>query len=530
MNATAARLCAASVFVLAVSLSSAARTAAVPQMIARAATTPTPLPLSSPTPPMTPSPAVSRGPVPPPTPSLPTSNPFGAIGALERDRSTSPGLLDRYLNDRDPAVQTRAVLALGRIGNPSAEPALVAILQDTHRAVATRAMAAFSLGLLASPDAQAALEQATRHDDPTIAAAATGALGRIGGSAVVDDLTQLLAARDAGVRAQAAAGLGEVALPGAPAIDYAHRQAAANALGSAVLYERDQEVRWRETWALGRAFYQNAAPTLRRLLTDDQELVRLYAVSGLRRLKDRSYALPLRLMVNDPSWRVRWEVHYALVALHDPTAVKLKPPEIPASDKMEPTPLASAAPAGAHPQVAIVTNKGVIVLELFPDEAPFSVDNFLSLVDRGFYNGLTYFRVISDFVVQGGDPKNTGDGGPGYSIPAELNPVQQLTGIISYGLDYDTKTNTPLIETAGSQYYITQSPQLHLDRAFTVFGRVVKGMAVVDNMSDQPDPPRPAGLGPPDTAKRVYRCEPVTPQTDEVERKLRTAEIGYDAR
>ena len=477
-----------------------------------------------------PQPVTSRGPLPPPTPSLPTTSSLGAIGALERNRSTAPSALDPYLRDHDPAVQSRAVLALARIGNESALPELTSILQDRHRADQVRAMAAFAIGVLASPSSVQALEDATRRDSAVIAAAATGALGRIGGAAVVDDLTQLLNDSNAGVRAQAAVGLGTVALPGAPAIDFAHRQAAANALSSSILYERDQEVRWREAWALSRAFYQNAAPTLRRLLTDNEELVRLYSVSGLRRLRDRSYALPIRLLADDPSWRVRWEVHYALMALRDPTHVNLKPPIIPAADKVEPTAIPSSAPQGDHPQVAIVTNKGVIVLELFPDVAPYSVDNFLSLVDRGFYNGLTYFRVISDFVVQGGDPKNTGDGGPGYSIPAELNPVQQLTGIISYGLDYDTKTNTPLIETAGSQYYVTQSPQLHLDRAFTVFGRVVKGMSVVDNITDQPDPPRPPGIGPPDVAKRVYRCEPVTPQTDEVEHELRTAEIGYDAR
>ena len=142
-----------------------------------------------------------------------------------------------------------------------------------------------------------------------------------------------------------------------------------------------------------------------------------------------------------------------------------------------------------------------------------------------FYNNLTYFRVIANFVVQGGDPKNTGNGGPGYSIPAELNPVPQLTGIISYGLDYDQKAMVPLVDTAGSQYYITQSPQLHLDRGFTVFGRVVKGMAVVDAIAPQPN-----GNEPVDIAKQVYRCQPVTPQTDDVESKLRTVEIGYDAR
>jgi peptidyl-prolyl cis-trans isomerase B (cyclophilin B) len=483
-----------------------------------------------------PSPHASRGPVPPPTPSALSSTPFGAIEQLERvldergHRATLPSALDKFVNDRDPAIAARAVLALGRIGNAAADPTLVGVLSDGRRPISVRAMAAFSLGLIGSPDTAGPLADAAHRDAPIIAAAATGALGRIGGSNVVDELTQLISSRDAGVRSQAAVGLGEVALPGAPAIDYAHRQAAANTLASAIFQERDQEVRWREAWALGRAFYQNEAPTLRRLLTDDQELVRLYAVSGLRRLKDRSYALPLRLEVDDPSWRVRWEVHYALAALRDPTKVNLKAPAVPKSDLVEPQPVPTGAPFGDHPQVAIVTNKGVIVLELFPDQSPFSVDNFLYLVDRGFYNGLTYFRVISDFVVQGGDPKNSGDGGPGYSIEAELNPVQQLTGIISYGLDYDSKANTPLLETAGSQYYITQSPQLHLDRAFTVFGRVVKGLAVVDAMADQPDAPRPPGIGPPDVAQRVYRCSPVTQQTDDVEQKLRTVEMGYDPR
>lgn len=469
-------------------------------------------------------------PLPPPTPSASGATPFGAIGLLERDHKTPPSALDKYLSDGDPAVQTRAVLALGRIGNAAADSTLVELLNNSRKPDQVRETAAFSLGLIASPDSISALSDAARRDSPQIAAAAAGALGRIGGSTVIDALTQLISNRDAGVRAQAALGLGTAALPGAPSIDYAHRQAAANMLASSILVERDQEVRWREAWALGRAFYQNEAPTLRRLLGDDQELVRLYAVSGLRRLKDRSYSLPIRLEANDPSWRVRVEVRNALVALRDPTKVNLKPPTVPKTDFDQPVPVSSSAPFGPHPQVAIVTNKGVIVLEMFPDQAAYSVDNFLSLVDRGFYNGLTYFRVISDFVVQGGDPKNTGDGGPGYSIAAELNPLAQLTGIISYGLDYDNKTNMPLVDTAGSQYYITQSPQLHLDRAFTVFGRVVKGMAVVDAIAPQPDLPRPPGVGPPDVAKKVYRCQPVIPQTDEVERKLRTVEIGYDAR
>jgi peptidyl-prolyl cis-trans isomerase B (cyclophilin B) len=325
------------------------------------------------------------------------------------------------------------------------------------------------------------------------------------------------------VRAAAAVGLGQLALPGSASIDNAHREAAAGALASAILSERDSEVKWRMAWSLGRAFYQSQPRTLRRLLTDDQELVRLFAVRGLGKLKDRSYALPIRLAVNDKSWRVRVEVRNALAALGDRTQVDVRPPPVPKSAFDEPAAVATSSPHGDHPQVAFVTNKGVIVIELFPDAAPYSVDNFLYLVDRGFYNGLTYFRVIADFVVQGGDPKNTGDGGPGYSIPAELSPLEQLTGIISYGLDYDQRRNVPLIDSAGSQYYITQSPQLHLDRGFTVFGRVVRGLSVVYAIS-----PHNAGdAAAADVAKRVYRCRPVSVQSADVEEKLRTAEIGY---
>lgn len=461
----------------------------------------------------------------PPTPSAPSSSAQAAIGSLERDRKTDPSALSKYVDDPDPAVAARAVLAIGRLRNVAGNATLVAVLADSRRPDSVRVMAAFALGLLGSQNSVDALATAARHDSPAIAAMAVDALGRIGGPMAVDALWPLLSNADADVRAQTAVSLGEAGIPGAPALDFAHRQTAADALATAIFTERDQEVRWREAWALARAYYQNEAPALRRLLTDGEELVRMYAIAGLGRLKDRTYALPIRLSADDPSWRVRVAVRDALAGLRDPTRVIVKPPAVPQSDFAKPQPLPSGAPFGPHPQVAIVTGKGDIVLELFPDVAPYSVDNFLSLVDRGFYNNLTYFRVIANFVVQGGDPKNTGDGGPGYSVPAELNPVEQLTGIISYGLDYDTKAMVPLVDTAGSQYYITQSPQLHLDRGFTVFGRVVRGMAVVDAIAPQPN-----GSVPADVAKQVYRCQPVTPQTDDVESKLRTAEVGYDAR
>jgi peptidyl-prolyl cis-trans isomerase B (cyclophilin B) len=459
-----------------------------------------------------------------PTPSLPSTDPYGAIGLIERTRTNDPGSLARYLADPDPEIAARAALAVGRLGNPAGDQMLLAVLADTKRPDSVRGMAAFALGIIGSSTSVPTLVDATRRDSKTIAALAADALGRIGGPAAVDGLWRLVTDGDVSVREAAAVSLGEAGLPGAPALDYAHRKVAADTLAANIFSERDQEVRWREAWALARGYYQNEAPVLRRLLTDNEELVRMYGVAGLGRLKDRSYALPVRLLANDPSWRVRVAVRDALAAMRDPTAVNVKPPAVPASDVQTPQPVASGAPFGPHPQVAIVTGKGVIVLELFPDVAPYSVDNFLTLVDRGFYNKLTYFRVIQNFVVQGGDPKNTGDGGPGYTIPAELNPVEQLTGIISYGLDYDPKASVPLINSAGSQYYITESPQLHLDRGFTVFGRVVRGLAVVDAIAPQPSSEAV------DVAKVVYRCQPVTSQSDDVEAKLRAAEIGYDPR
>ncbi len=466
-------------------------------------------------------------PLAPPTPSASPKSTFAIIGALERDRKTQPSALDTYVNDHDPAVATRAILALGRLNNPAANSTLTGILGDGHRSAGERAMAAFSLGLIGSADSASTLASATRRNPPEVEAAAAQSLGRVGGNLAIEVLVGALGNGDASVRAQAAVGLGEAGFSGAPFIDAVHRQSAATALSSAIFSERDSEVRWREAWALGRSYFSSSGSTLRRLLTDDMELVRMFAVAGLGRSGDRQYAIPLRVQANDPSWRVRVEVQHALGLLGQPARVDTKAPAVPDSDLHEPAAVPTSAPFGDHPQVAIVTGKGVIVIELFPDEAPYSVDNFLSLVDRKFYNKLAFFRVIPGFVVQGGDPKNTGQGGPGYSIPSERNPIAQLTGIISYGLDY--VNNAPVLDSAGSQYYITQNPQLHLDRAFTVFGRVVKGMAVVDAITPQPDN-RPPGLGPPDIAKKVYRCVPVTPQTDDVEQKLRTVEIGYDAR
>ena len=127
-------------------------------------------------------------------------------------------------------------------------------------------------------------------------------------------------------------------------------------------------------------------------------------------------------------------------------------------------------------KVVITTNKGAIELELFPEHAPKTVNNFVFLAREGFYDGVAFHRVIPDFMVQGGDPTGSGMGGPGYRFPDEFdgNPLRHETGVISMA-NAGPGTN-------GSQFFITHGPQPHLDGRHTVFGKVVAGQSVVDGM------------------------------------------------
>ncbi len=122
----------------------------------------------------------------------------------------------------------------------------------------------------------------------------------------------------------------------------------------------------------------------------------------------------------------------------------------------------------------IETDKGEIELQFFPEHAPKTVNNFVFLAREGFYDGVKFHRVISNFVVQGGDPTGTGMGGPGYKFEDETrgNPLIHEAGVMSMA-NAGPNTN-------GSQFFITHSPQPHLNGKHTVFGKVTKGMDVVN--------------------------------------------------
>ena len=125
--------------------------------------------------------------------------------------------------------------------------------------------------------------------------------------------------------------------------------------------------------------------------------------------------------------------------------------------------------------VIMLEKGGEIRMEFYPEDAPKTVENFVALAKKGFYNGLTFHRVVPDFVVQGGCPKGNGTGGPGYTIKAEFSEQKHLRGTVAMA-----RSQHP--DSAGSQFYICYGPTPHLDGSYTVFGRVVAGMEHVDRI------------------------------------------------
>lgn len=127
-------------------------------------------------------------------------------------------------------------------------------------------------------------------------------------------------------------------------------------------------------------------------------------------------------------------------------------------------------------QVKLETTRGEIQLELYPEHAPKTVNNFVFLVNEAFYDGITFHRVIDNFMIQGGDPTGSGMGGPGYKFEDELssNPLKHGVKVISMA------NSGP--NTNGSQFFITHLPQPHLDGKHTVFGKVTEGEDVVDSI------------------------------------------------
>jgi peptidyl-prolyl cis-trans isomerase B (cyclophilin B) len=452
-------------------------------------------------------------------------DPYRAMVALESRRSLGDGQLAHLLASGDQRVALRAALAIGRTMQPAGEPLLAAHLDDPRDAV--RAMTVYAIGLLATGGHAAALNAALGDPSSAVRLAATDAIARYEAAHRYPPGEETLAA---GLLVDTLRGDTDSTVRGSAAIalfEFAHSHAAgrvAAALEATSSGDRDPQVRRKAMWTIFRGYTPHVdVRFVESALHDADDVVRIEAVRAIGQYKSSALAAFVKPLLADRSWRVQEQAEQTLLALSGkpftahwkaiPPSVHVPPrepdalvslralPRTPVRGKPE-APTANAAmleprldpatalqmtepAAGAHPRVRIVTTQGNLYVVLFPEWAPLTVENFLDLTNRGYYDDNPWFRIVPDFVVQTGDPKGDENGDAGFSIPAEENPLEQHSYIISMGLNYDDKTNMPERDSAGTQYYITLSPQYHLDRAFTVFGRVTGGFDVLGRLTEK---------------------------------------------
>lgn len=452
----------------------------------------------------------------------PPPNAYVEIVRLEQARSLGDGRLAAFLHSGDRTVALRAALALGRTKQPGALPLLLPYTVGGESAM--RSIAVYAVGLVGGQPAVDPVLRALDDRSDNVRAAALDAADRLETAKTFDAAAERrafarvaanLRARNSIVRARAGTTL-ESFSTGAQA------RPALAALANAYAHEHDPFVRWHLMWSAYRGYAQNApAQLLENGLKDPDEIVRIEAVRAVGKRGDRALAGLLRPRIADPSWRVREQALESLRVLQggkmtehltsipqgvntpapQPDKLAYLPalPRTPESGKpaqpdasniltqpvLDPSTIASftGPQKGPHPRVRIVTTEGNIYVELYPAWAPLTVENFLNLSNRGYYDNNPWFRIVPDFVVQTGDPTGNGNGDAGYTIPAEENPMEQDSYVISMGLNYTDPPDAHAIrDSAGTQFYITLSPQLHLDRDFTVFGRVISGTDVLGRL------------------------------------------------
>jgi cyclophilin family peptidyl-prolyl cis-trans isomerase len=181
--------------------------------------------------------------------------------------------------------------------------------------------------------------------------------------------------------------------------------------------------------------------------------------------------------------------------------------------------LVAAGPASpSRPRVVLETVRGDIVIELHPEDAPQTVANFTKLVKQGFYDSLTFHRVVPGFVIQGGDPNsrdanpfNDGQGGPGYTVPAEIK-AKHVKGAVAMARMPDGVN--PTRASSGSQFYIALKDLAQLDGGYTVFGQVVSGWATIDSivaLSDRTDIARVGTNANPGTLAMIRHARVLSP-------------------
>jgi len=419
------------------------------------------------------------------------------LGSL-KDASAGPALLPMLDGKRPLEVTVAAIRALGQIGFGDAGEPLVRIAGDPKADPNLRLEAVSALGSLkataalpvvqdlitdpwpvlriAALHASAAIDPetfvvilASLDPDPhwTVRSALAGILATLPADIGVERLRAMLADEDKRVLPAVLRGLVRFKVADAPDLLLSR------------VKELDFSVRAAVSELIGQVKPQGGADALREAYkvaaSDVAYSARTAALEALASYGGAEANHTLKAALKDPEWAVRMRAAELLDKLD------------PAGDHrrvMRPAPGAVAArfddktlvAPDYSPHVFIDTAKGTIEFELAVLDAPQTSRNFVALARKGFFNGLAIHRVVPNFVVQDGDSRGDGTGGPGYTIRDELNERPFLRG--SVGMALAGK------DTGGSQFFITHSPQPHLDAKYTVFGHVVNGMDVVDRIQE----------------------------------------------
>jgi HEAT repeat protein/cyclophilin family peptidyl-prolyl cis-trans isomerase len=354
-----------------------------------------------------------------------------ALSALDGPLATDErarGMVEAALRDPSPTVRLHAAHRLGAVRRAAALPELAALAADPDWRV--RMGAARGLSEIGAADPPEALLRLLEDPDPRVRIGALERLDRFKGSAVARERAlEALGVRDLGVRGTAATLLATLGRPeDADALRAARADSGALELG---------EVRVNVLDALAKVLGKGALRDLEDGLADRDPQVREGAAKALGTLtgEPRVHALERERSAGEPA-----------------------PGDVPRGEV----------------RARLRTERGDLVLRLFPDEAPRHVAVLLALARRGFYRDLTFHRVELNFVVQGGDPRGDGWGGPGFFLPDEINLEPFTEGTL--GMPKAGK------ETGGCQLFLTHHPTPHLDGRYTVFGRVVEGGEVLERL------------------------------------------------
>jgi cyclophilin family peptidyl-prolyl cis-trans isomerase/HEAT repeat protein len=399
----------------------------------------------------------------------------------------------------DRAVVIQALRALAAIGDAASRPILTRIVSDAETDTLLRVEAMTTLSAVAASESLDLMLDLMSDNSPAIRGLAMRTLARIDPDGFLVTLSGLDPDRDWTVRTAQAAAFGSLPMArGVPGL-------------LALLDDRDPRVIPAVLSALVAAKAPEAERILLERLKADDFAIRAAAANGLADLKAAGAGAGLaeayHAAVGDSTYVARAAILTAINKL-DPVAAQpvlqeaLRDREWAVRVRaamlyhergsVDPAVDAAIRPAGSgrsvtdeerraliappfSPHAFIETDRGVIEVELAIVDAPLTVANFMALARRNFFDGVAIHRVVADFVMQDGDPRGDGEGGPGYTIRDEINIRPYLRGTVGMALDWE--------DTGGSQFFITHSPQPHLDGRYTVFGHVVEGMTeVVDRL------------------------------------------------